>query len=81
MKSAEQWFIEACGKERCEDSWPDTIRAIQSAAAGVPVSQLVWVAEGVMACLQYPRGSEAQVRCLEEVAQDAKRALSEIKST
>jgi hypothetical protein len=30
------------------------------------------IAEGVVAALSYPRGSEAQIRCLEETGQDAK---------
>lgn len=37
---------------------------------------LLSVAEGVLVALSYPRGSEAQVRCLEEVAQDAKSAIA-----
>lgn len=32
---------------------------------------LLGVARGVLVALQYPRGSEAQVRCLEEIGQDA----------
>lgn len=38
--------------------------------------RLLAIAEGVLTTLNYPRGSEAQVRCLEEVGQDA-RALIE----
>lgn len=34
------------------------------------------LAESVLICLTYPRGSEAQVRCLEEVGQDARRLLT-----
>lgn len=37
---------------------------------------LEWVAEGVLVALRYPRGSEAQVRCLEEVGDDATHALA-----
>jgi len=33
------------------------------------------IVENVITCLEYPRGSEAQVRCLEEVGQDARAAL------
>lgn len=36
---------------------------------------LLAVAEGVLTSLEYPRGSEAQVRCLEEVGQDARHAI------
>lgn len=32
---------------------------------------------GVLTCLKYPRGSEAQIRCLEEVGQDAEATPSE----
>lgn len=38
--------------------------------------RLLAVAEGILTTLSYPRGSEAQVRCLEEVGQDV-RALIE----
>lgn len=38
-------------------------------------AKLAGVARGVLTALSYPRGSEAQVRCLEEVGQDAKRAI------
>lgn len=37
--------------------------------------RLIGIAEGVLACLKYPRGSEAQIRCLEEVAQEAQSAI------
>jgi hypothetical protein len=39
---------------------------------------LAVIAEGVLTALKYPRGSEAQIRCLEEVAQDAQRSLARI---
>jgi hypothetical protein len=34
--------------------------------------ELKAIAEGVLTCLSYPRGSEAQIRCLEEVGIDAR---------
>lgn len=37
---------------------------------------LLSVAVGVIAALAYPRGSEAQVRCLEEVGQQAEAAIA-----
>lgn len=36
------------------------------------------IAKGVLVALSYPRGSEAQIRCLEEVGQDANFALLNI---
>lgn len=38
--------------------------------------ELLAIAEGVMIALAYPRGSEAQVRCLEEVGDDARAAIA-----
>jgi hypothetical protein len=35
----------------------------------------VSMAEGVLTCLKYPRGSEAQIRCLEEIGQDARQVI------
>ncbi len=40
---------------------------------------LLAIAEGVLMALRYPRGSEAQVRCLEEVGQDAELAIKAAK--
>ena len=40
------------------------------------VAGLLYVTKGVMTALSYPRGSEAQVRCLEELGQDARAALA-----
>lgn len=40
--------------------------------------QLAAIARGVLTALEYPRGSEAQVRCLEEVGQDAQSALASV---
>ncbi len=40
---------------------------------------LVDVANGVLTALQYPRGSEAQVRCLEEIRQDAEHVIRKVK--
>lgn len=37
-------------------------------------------ASGIMTCLSYPRGSEAQIRCLEEVGQDAEAYLKAFKA-
>jgi len=42
-------------------------------------NELLAVAENVLIALRYPRGSEAQVRCLEEVGQDAEVALAKAK--
>jgi hypothetical protein len=51
------------------------------AAAGEPdhAAEMLYVCEGVLVCLKCPRGSEAQVRCLEEVGQDAERAIAAVK--
>ncbi len=38
--------------------------------------ELLSVCEGVRLALRYPRGSEAQVRCLEEIGQEAALAIA-----
>jgi hypothetical protein len=38
---------------------------------------MVSFAEGVLTCLKYPRGSEAQIRCLEEVGQEAEQIIKD----
>ena len=40
---------------------------------------LLSIAESLQVAISYPRGSEAQVRCLEEIAQDAERIIAKAK--
>lgn len=40
---------------------------------------LLDLAENLLTVLKYPRGSEAQIRCLEEVAQDAYAIIAKVK--
>jgi hypothetical protein len=47
------------------------ISAAELAALTAEVERLQRIERGVLICLEYPRGSEAQVRCLEELGQDA----------
>ena len=53
---------------------PDEAGANARLMAAAP--ELLSVALGVLVALQYPRGSEAQVRCLEEVGQHAILAIA-----
>lgn len=55
----------------------ETLQDVRSELAALRAERdlLRSIAEGVLTCLKYPRGSEAQVRCLEEVGQDASYAL------
>ena len=52
---------------------PGTAEANGNLVAAAP--DLLSIAEGVRVALSYPRGSEAQVRCLEEVGQEARAAI------
>jgi len=53
--------------QRLVDCWNGCM-AIKKPEA---INSLVGIAEDIAVALRYPRGSEAQVRCLEEIGQDA----------
>lgn len=53
-------------------------RAREMAVACNNFRGLQGIVEDIQVALRYPRGSEAQVRCLEEIGEDAKYALAQI---